>query len=602
MKKSFYKTTIDNSPLGYAYHKIICDKNKTPVDYIFLEINDRFKELTGLKGEEITGKKVTEVIPDIKKDRFDWIKEYGAVALSGITKEFEQFFEALQRCYHVKVFSPKKYYFVTYFSDITNEVQKLISSQHKKLIEEKELMTTTLKSIGEGVIVTDNKGIIVIANNAMENICGWSQSYLTGKKFCDAFELTDNHSKEKQLGPVDIVLNTGNAIKITNHCILTCNNNVKKPVEYNASPIKDNSGKLLGVVLVMRDVTEERKRREKIAYLGYHDSLTGLYNRRFFDEELKRLDKERNLPISIIIGDVNGLKLTNDAFGHNAGDRLLKKMAETIKKACRADDIIARWGGDEFIILLPKTDIETAKKICDRIKNIASKVKIDTIDFSISVGYETKDNKDENIQNIIKNAEDYMYRKKFVESQSMRSNTINTILLTLHEKNPRERMHSNRVCEICKIIAAEMGLTEEQIHDIGILALMHDIGKIAIDGSILNKNGRLNEKEWVEIKRHPEIGFRILSASNEMLGISKCILTHHEYYNGSGYPNGLSGENIPLLSRILTVADAYDAMTSERTYRKTISKEEAIKELMDKSSTQFDPAVVEVFIKSAVNI
>lgn len=233
--------------------------------------------------------------------------------------------------------------------------------------------------------------------------------------------------------------------------------------------------------------------------------MTGLYNRNFFDEELKRLDVDRSLPLSIIIGDVNGLKLTNDAFGHAMGDKLLKNMANKIKKTCRKDDVVARWGGDEFIILLPKTNEKEAESICNSIKSNCSKIRMANIDFSISVGYETKQNASESIRELIKHSEDNMYNLKSMESPSMRQNTVNTILLTLHEKNPRERLHSNRVSDLCKKIGIAMGLTEKEVSDLGIIGLMHDIGKIAIDDNILNKIVRLTDKEWKEIKRHPEI-------------------------------------------------------------------------------------------------
>ena len=167
---------------------------------------------------------------------------------------------------------------------------------------------------------------------------------------------------------------------------------------------------------LLRDISERNKMEQQLQYLSYHDQLTGLYNRRFFEEELKRLDVQRNFPLSIVMGDVNGLKLVNDSFGHLVGDQLLKKVAEIITKGCRADEIIARLGGDEFVILLPKTDVHETELIFKRVQDLATKEKIGSVDISVSFGWETKNNEEENIEEVFKKAEAHMYKKKLFES------------------------------------------------------------------------------------------------------------------------------------------------------------------------------------------
>jgi len=340
----------------------------------------------------------------------------------------------------------------------------------------------------------------------------------------------------------------------------------------------------------------------KIDYLAYHDGLTKLYNRRFFDEQLKRMNVKRNYPLSIIMGDVNGLKLTNDTFGHAVGDRLLKEMSAQITKACREDDIVARWGGDEFIILLPKTNEKTASEICDRISIHCSTIEISGANFSISLGYETKVDSTTTIIQVLKSAEAHMYRKKSIGRSGMWGNTLKTMLFTFHEKNPRERLHSNRVSELSKQIAIAMDMPEKEVSEIGLIGLMHDIGKIAIDDHILNKSEKLSKEEWEEIQRHSEIGYRILSASNNMEYIANYVLSHHERLDGLGYPSGLKADDIPLQSKIIMIADSYDAMTSERPYKDSISKEEAIEELIKNSNTQFDSKIVDVFINKVLKM
>ncbi|MCG2730015.1 MAG: diguanylate cyclase, partial [Acetobacterium sp.] len=348
--------------------------------------------------------------------------------------------------------------------------------------------------------------------------------------------------------------------------------------------------------VIISDSTERKKAEQEIRYLSYHDYLTGLHNRRFYEEELERLDVSVNLPITLIMADVNGLKLINDSFGHAMGDELLKKAARLITEASPEGSIIARLGGDEFIVILPQTDIFQAVDIINDMKARTSDEKIDAFDISISFGYEIKEMADQDIQEIYKRAEDDMYRHKLYESASIKNKTIELIMNTLYEKSSREMLHSRRVSEICKSIAAEMNLNKDAINQIGAAGLMHDIGKMGIDEKILNKQGQLNFEEWQEIQRHPEIGYRILSSSSEFSELAKYVFEHHERWDGKGYPNKLAGDKISIQARIIGVADAYDAMTCDRTYRKGLSEQEAIAELKRYSGIQFDPEVTQVFI------
>ena len=255
--------------------------------------------------------------------------------------------------------------------------------------------------------------------------------------------------------------------------------------DYFSKPLSEEAMKT-SLPLKVKNAIELMKRNIEISYLSYHDFLTELYNRRFCEEEIKRLNTIRNLPISIIVGDINGLKLINDTFGHDEGDKLLKKAAASIQSACRIDDIVARWGGDEFIILLPKTKKEEAEEVVNRIKNLYSEEQGKGIHGSISFGWDTKQTMDEEITKVFKNAEDDMYRNKTYENESVRSYMISTIINTLHEKNPREEMHSKRVSELCQAIGTAIGLSDIEIRMLKVGGLLHDIGKIAIEEGILN--------------------------------------------------------------------------------------------------------------------
>ncbi|MBP2641955.1 MAG: diguanylate cyclase and metal dependent phosphohydrolase [Firmicutes bacterium] len=468
------------------------------------------------------------------------------------------------------------------------------------LANEKKLLETTLSSIGDGVISTDNKGHIVYFNRTAEIFTGWTQETAKGKSLDEVLHTVHASTREKNENRVEKLLQGETNYQLVSHALLIAKNGSERPIEDKVASIVQENGEIFGAVLVIRDFSEQKKKQEKIEFLSYHDQLTGLYNRRFYLEELKRLDTERNLPMTIVMADVNGLKLINDSLGHVMGDKLLKKVAEVITNGCRDDDIIARLGGDEFVIILPKTDTREATQIIQRIKELSLKEKVGFIDISISFGYETKHTKEENIQEVFKKAEDYMYKKKLFESPSMRGKTIRTIITALQEKSKIEEQHARRVSLLCESMAEALGLGGYEIKKITSAGLLHDIGKIAIDEKILNKPGNLTEAEWKEMRRHPKIGCNILKMVNDMTEIAEYVLAHHERWDGKGYPKGLKENEIPFVSRILIIADAYDDMTSGRNYKSVLADEAAVEELRKNAGIQFDPELVNVFIEKVL--
>lgn len=348
---------------------------------------------------------------------------------------------------------------------------------------------------------------------------------------------------------------------------------------------------------VATDVTERNIKEQEIKYLSYHDQLTGLYNRRYFEEELRRLDNPRNLPMSIIMGDVNGLKLINDAFGHQIGDNLLEQIGEIISSSIRGNDIAARWGGDEFVILMPNSGEDASNVLIKRIQEKVNKARLEYSKLSISFGTETKNKKEEDIRKLFSSAEVLMYQNKYDEIDSVRGETINTIMNTLFEKSAEVREHSERVSDIAVSIAKALKLSKAMVNDIKTMGMIHDIGKIVIDLSILDKPAKLTDEEINIIQKHPLAGSRILNSSNEYSRLVSGVLNHHERIDGKGYPNGVKGDQIPLESKIISIADAYDAMTAIRSYRLIpLTQAEAIKELKKHSGTQFDKELVDIFV------
>lgn len=363
--------------------------------------------------------------------------------------------------------------------------------------------------------------------------------------------------------------------------------------------VYDENGEVKVIEGLIIDISDRKQKEDEIRYLNYHDVLTGLYNRRYVEEEIERLDHEETYPLSVIIGDINGLKVFNDTFGHAEGDRLIVSASEVLLSCCREGDVLARTGGDEFSILLPKTSSEEANKLIRKIGSICEKYRIkignEAYHISISLGSSSKTRKEQSLNKVIREAEEKMYQHKLLQSKSLHSSLISSMKSALYVKSQETEEHAQRLIEISKAIGVFMDLSDAQLNELALLSTLHDIGKIGISDYILNKPGKLTNEEWIDMKKHPEIGYRIAISTPELVPIAEYILTHHERWDGSGYPQGIKGEEIPLLSRIIAVADAYDAMTSDRPYRKALSNKIAIEEIMKNSGTQFDPNIANVF-------
>jgi len=356
------------------------------------------------------------------------------------------------------------------------------------------------------------------------------------------------------------------------------------------------------VVNLKKYISDLKEREKKLKHMTFHDSLTGIYNRAYYDEETGRLNKDlhRFKPLSILSIDIDGLKMVNDTFGHDKGDSYLKIVANIIKTPFRITDIVARTGGDEFCIVLPNTSDKVAKAKGDEIEKLIDKynAKNPIIPLSMSIGIATtKDVKDETVYDIFQEADDDMYRYKLTHSVSPKSKVIDILSTALAERDFISSGHAERLSDMSALIADSIKLPDDKKRDLLLLATVHDIGKIGISDKILFKPGKLTKKEFERIKEHSKIGYKIANRSGELSHIAELILHHHERWDGSGYPDGLKGKDIPIECRIISIADAYDAMTNNRPYHKAINKDEAIKELKRFSGIQFDPTLVKKAIQ-----
>jgi diguanylate cyclase (GGDEF)-like protein/PAS domain S-box-containing protein len=582
---------IEHNRIAVAVH----DKNLH-----FMYVSRPYLKLYKVENRDIIGKYIYDVFPNMSQER----KEIHKRILNGeIVRQEESTYYFDDGTFQWLRWECRPWYendgsiggVVLYAENITERkrIEQLLNN-------EKEFFKTTIMSVGDGVITTDKFGLVTMMSPSAEKLTGWSNSEACGSELENVFTITNEYSKKPYRDHVKKVLQTGRVIEYTYNTMLISKTGAEIPVEISASPIKEGSGNIAGVVLVIRDYSERKSRLKEIEYLSYNDYLTGLYNRRFMEESLKELDSEEGLPLSIMVIDVNGLKLTNDAFGHKAGDKLLKVVADLLRQACRPNDVIGRMGGDEFCIILPQTDKQQAEAVKKNILSEAMSLKMETMIVSLAVGYATKNTPEQDIQAIMTAADNNMYKVKLKHGKLMRSQTIEMVLNNINENYNQERIHTERVSHYCGLIANAMGFSEKEVKDIKMAGDLHDIGKIMVPPQLLNKSEKLTKEEFDIIKRHPEIGYQIIKSVDEYVHLSDYVLHHHERWDGTGYPEGISGKNIPLYSRIIAVADAFEAMTAIRPYQKTKTKEEAIKELLNCSGTQFDAEIVGIFIENVL--
>ncbi|MDF2871032.1 MAG: yegE [Anaerocolumna sp.] len=466
----------------------------------------------------------------------------------------------------------------------------------KSLFNNMERLHTILQSIRDVVIVTDIYGNIEILNPKAEAICTISGISAVNRPVTEVLNVYSEMNDKIILQMPDCQNNTC-TVPFSQSGYLITKTGSRKDVEVHIMPVLKKDGMQTGNTIIIRDITEKKKDENEIRFLTYHDKLTGLYNRRYFEQVVFQMDEPSNYPITIMIGDVNGLKLTNDAFGHLAGDRLLVAAAASLRRSLKDKDILARWGGDEFIMLLPNTDMEEANSIIHDINHYSKKTFVDSINLSIALGYAVKYNDGYDMSAVMKQADDMMYKEKLSVSRSVRNRTVNIILQSLYVKNPLEREHSMGVSRLADKLGVILGLGNSDIMDLRVLGQIHDVGKITIEDGILNKPDKLTEDEYEIVTRHSEKGYQIIKASPELMYLAEEVLSHHERYDGTGYPRGLKREEIPKLARILAVADAIESMLSDKPYRKALSMEQIIQELRVNAGTQFDPEVVEASFK-----
>lgn len=351
------------------------------------------------------------------------------------------------------------------------------------------------------------------------------------------------------------------------------------------------------LMVILTDITEKRKVADQVLYLSYHDKLTSLFNRAYVESIIPQLEIDSSLPLSIVMADLNSLKLVNDVFGHETGDKLIVNAAKVFLTCCRKSDIVARWGGDEFIMILPGANQEACTRICNKIKAMFETLPADPVDLGASLGAATLDNWETDIVNLISEADSVMYSNKLLELKKTREKIVSSVEKVLQTKCSAHIGHNARVEGMARQFIKIPGLilSPQETDNLISLARFHDIGKAAIPAELLRRQTCLTKDELKVVRKYPEIGYRMAQSIGEPL-LAQAILALREQWNGGGYPYGLKGEQIPQISRIISVLDVYDVITHDQAYQSKRNQEEACLELKRAAGIQFDPHLVLLFL------
>ncbi|KAF0226258.1 MAG: sensory box-containing diguanylate [Erysipelotrichaceae bacterium] len=533
--------------------------------------------MIGHKRDQVIGLRLSAINPGFNLEENAYFDRMVHVAMNGGTELFNVYVSRSESYYKVSVYSPQPNTIYLFYTDITASVKNLSD------------MDVFFRISPDLLSISHKDGLYLKVNPAWKKVLGYEPNEIEHKyswQFLHQDDLSNNKTILKQLE------NNQQVISFVNH--YRHKDGTYRVLEWDAQSDGEK------VYAVARDITERNLKEAQIEYLSFHDMLTGLYNRRFLEEEIKRLDVPRNLPLTVIMGDVNRLKLVNDAFGHEKGDELIIKAAESIKNSCRPEDLIARWGGDEFMIFLPKTTSIDAQKILDRINASCAEKSVNSISVSIAFGLSTKSFLNESMNEQMRLAEDAMYKAKAKEGERSRKDIIDVIAATLFSKVPYEEQHAKRVSFLCQQMGHALNLSKDDIQKLTLAGLLHDIGKIAISTDILQKKSLLTSDEWEQVKSHTEIGAKVVRNADAMNKVGTAILYHHERYDGSGYPFGITWEKIPVFSRIIAIADSFDTMITQSAYKPCKTRIEAINEIRQNMGTQFDPNLAQMFIEKVL--
>ncbi|MDD3365274.1 MAG: PAS domain S-box protein [Syntrophomonas sp.] len=587
-----YSSLFNSMQEGFVLWETVYDSAGEPDDYRFLNVNPAFEKILQVKKGEIIGRLLSETSLGFENY---WLDSFAQVARTGQPYNYEGYNRTIQCYLETFIFTPGDNLLAALFIDVTR--RKMVE---KQLEREREWMTVTMGSIGEGVIATDVSGKVLLMNRVASDLLGWPEAKAIGRYLGELLNTVDDINRSFYTEPLQRIAQAEEKIEFSGNTISIVRNGGRRILSNSAASIRDTDGQIIGTVMIIRDVTEKIKNEAKIKRLSYVDKLTGLYNRAYVDRILADEEITSQLPFSLIMGDIDGLKLTNDVFGHQAGDNLLVNIAKVIRGCCRESDIMARWGGDEFLMILPHTSEKAALRICERIASTCAEMEADPIELHIALGTATRTSLEQGMDVLFTLAEEDMYEHKMQQSKGFRQAILSKLEKDLWNRSHDTEEHTRILSKMAMEIGATLGLDSYERDKLALLASLHDIGKVALPENIMLKKGKLEPEEQEIMKKHTEIGYRMAEAIPELRSIAEAILAHHEQWDGSGYPRGLKGTEIPLISRIIHFVDVYDDMTYNHNEQAIIDPQLAIKELAKGSGVQFDPEIVQAFLQSVI--
>lgn len=464
----------------------------------------------------------------------------------------------------------------------------------EELRESEEFSSSLLENSPHAIVVMNPDMSLKFVNPAFEKLSGFTAAEVTGQTPPYSWWPEDRHTEIHR-----------NHEKLLHGDSKVCEELFQKKngemfwVEMSASRSQREDGELKYFICSWIETTERKEMESRLRKMSLQDPLTDLYNRAFFEEEMRRLREDRNRPMSVVVCDIDGLKLINETMGHHMGDALLQAAADILRSSFRKSDIIARVGGDEFAVILPGTSALVTQTCCERIRNQVRAFNAvgNKFHLSISVGYAASDEVQTELDELFKIADHNMYREKLQQSHSSRSDIVQALIKTMEARDYITEGHAERMQDMAHAFGKRLGFPDVRLNDLKLLCRFHDLGKVGVSDQILFKPSQLTASEFRKIKTHCEIGYRIALSIPDLSPIADFILKHHEWWNGQGYPLGLIGEEIPVESRILSIVDAYDAMTNDRPYKKAMTREDAIREMEHCAGEQFDPILVRQFVE-----
>lgn len=562
------------------------------LDYKFIFVNKSYADLQHRIPEEIIGLKNEDLYDKDLSNKFneycDEVVEKKAVNIKEVYTE-----AGYRQCLIIPLLDNNgELVALAGIISVTSDISRIKEKEYE--IELQKVLTNKIIDILPGVIFyKDLNSKYVYANKACRDF--YSQRGIPDIIGKSELDICQNKEQGKKFMEDDKHI-IENKTPIHNEIVYKDKDGEFTYREVIKIPLLDKYGNVKGVVGRSLDITERKKYQDKLEYLSYTDILTGAKNRTYFEEVEKRYSEEGKLPLGVIMGDANGLKLVNDTFGHRQGDKLLIDITEVLKNVSKNVGEVFRIGGDEFVILVPEASLKQCEELILEIEEKCNQYKNDLFNISISLGAAVKYDAKKDIYEVIKEAEDKVYRNKLLQKSSIKGSILTSLKIGLGVNSGETEQHNERVVIRAIKVGEKLGLSMSELDELKIASGLHDIGKIGISDDILSKSTSLTDEEYEIIKTHTEKGYRIIKASSELKSVAKSVLYHHERWDGNGYPMGLKGEEIPLLARIISVCDTFDVMISGRVYKSAMSKKSALEELKRCAGTQFDPKVVDIFI------